>query len=779
MLRQLLKRSISHISEAGVTRLALFFYTSLIACPLKYVVLVPGGDEQWEFGLNYAHEHGIKFGSEILFNYGLLGFIENPMAIGSNLLEAAVIQTICWGIFVGLVYYVAFVRRIRLENLVMFVLAFNVGIFRFEALSLLLDVEVLLIIAIAVDCHERQVYPHILLILLCSFLAFLKFSGFEFAMVAIAGYVFSIALRNVKLAIKIGSLLIGGTMLVSGLGFLLYDPSVAHLFNYFHNILAVSDSYSSTMSRSYHPIILLLALFNATLYAANVYWSRQTKSASFSVGFAFLLTVFMAFKIGFVRQDAHMVGSFIYILMAFGIILLFSEPGPYRILHRATLLIMVASTVFVVFQTGLSKRAVLRTVGIKQSMFIYDFVHLGSTIERLHFDADIALNKEKLPPELLARLSSNPVTVIPSEMQYAAVNPIKLRFIPTMGTFLAGSAFLDSINAHFFEDEATAPMYILFNFEQSDGRHPLDFQSTWLSIYRWYDFDWEANNFILFSRRTTARYGTTTTISSDMHLVRGVVEVPIVDGLVLARVKLRYSLLGRIAKTLYRIPEIDMELQTSDGLRFSYRVIPGPIGDGFMLNGLPNTLHDLTLLLNEDKVIHPTGSFQLYGDGLARFEDSMRVEFIRVDGDKVTNETLPAATQLAQKTTPTLWSIDMIDDSIVATQKDIVHIRQYTNEPIVVRGWAVDLDAQSIAAGVWVNIDERPYLALYHLNRADVAEGYKEEQYRWCGFTAWIPMDGFANIGDHVVTLSIVSKNSKSYYATGLENAKHFRFDQK
>jgi hypothetical protein len=260
-----------------------------------------------------------------------------------------------------------------------------------------------------------------------------------------------------------------------------------------------------------------------------------------------------------------------------------------------------------------------------------------------------------------------------------------------------------------------------------------------------------------------------------MSTVRGVVTLPDGDGLALASVKLRYSALGRIAKSLYRIPEIEMNLLTSDSLRFSYRVIPGLIGDEFILNGLPYTSHDLTLLMSENMVTHRTVSFQLSGDGLNGFEDSMKVEFRRVDGDKVTNENLPAPAQLTQKTSPTLWSIDMIDDSIVATQTGGVHIKQEPAEPIVIRGWAVDLDAESLAAGIWVNIDGRSYPALYHLNRPDVANGYKMKEYNWCGFTAWIPSEKLSFGDEHVVTLSIVSNDGRSYYSTGLEKAKHIR----
>ncbi|AEE13958.1 hypothetical protein Thena_0311 [Thermodesulfobium narugense DSM 14796] len=62
------------LSEGAFAFVILFFFTF-------YIIIVPFGsglDPSWQFAMNYAFEHRLIFGKDIIFTYGPLGFLATP-----------------------------------------------------------------------------------------------------------------------------------------------------------------------------------------------------------------------------------------------------------------------------------------------------------------------------------------------------------------------------------------------------------------------------------------------------------------------------------------------------------------------------------------------------------------------------------------------------------------------------------------------------------------------------------------------------------------------------
>src|SRR4051812_10901993 len=95
---------------AHVSRAALFLWTILIACPVRYWPIQDTVDNTWVFAINYAAAHGLAIGKGIVWTTGPLGYLVFPQEIGANLAHALVFQGVLWAvliaIFVDLFYFV-------------------------------------------------------------------------------------------------------------------------------------------------------------------------------------------------------------------------------------------------------------------------------------------------------------------------------------------------------------------------------------------------------------------------------------------------------------------------------------------------------------------------------------------------------------------------------------------------------------------------------------------------------------------------------------------------
>src|SRR5947208_837931 len=63
-------------------------YILLVSFPGHYASLGWGLDASWIFGINYAVAHGLRFGRDVAFTYGPLGYLLFPLDLGGNLSHA-------------------------------------------------------------------------------------------------------------------------------------------------------------------------------------------------------------------------------------------------------------------------------------------------------------------------------------------------------------------------------------------------------------------------------------------------------------------------------------------------------------------------------------------------------------------------------------------------------------------------------------------------------------------------------------------------------------------
>lgn len=132
--------------------------------------------------------------------------------------------------------------------------------------------------------------------------------------------------------------------------------------------------------------------------------------------------------------------------------------------------------------------------------------------------------------------------------------------------------------------------------------------------------------------------------------------------------------------------------------------------------------------------------------------DDNKVSNLKINNLKKVNETQ-------------LYKIDFINGIQFNEKDNIISFRDNSPKTINISGWAVDLKNKKSALGVYAVLDDSTTCisGQNHLNRKDVADFYKMNKYKDCGFNLDIDINKL-QYGNHKLSLIILLNDKKSYY---------------
>ena len=111
-----------------------------------------------------------------------------------------------------------------------------------------------------------------------------------------------------------------------------------------------------------------------------------------------------------------------------------------------------------------------------------------------------------------------------------------------------------------------------------------------------------------------------------------------------------------------------------------------------------------------------------------------------------------------------LFYIEDVNGKRPASQK-LLPVAIDWEETLIIKGWAVDQINNSAARGIMIDVDngklEMP--ALYGIDRPDIAEYHKNENYRYSGFEASVDASAIGS-GQHIMAIKVLAANGKEYY---------------
>ncbi|MBN2054580.1 hypothetical protein JW905_06645 [bacterium] len=83
-------------TAAFLVKLAAFLYVALLGCPLKCFPILPGLDPSWGYTLHRFAGSEVKFGRDVVWTFGPLGWISAPMDMGETIRFGLIFQGAAW-----------------------------------------------------------------------------------------------------------------------------------------------------------------------------------------------------------------------------------------------------------------------------------------------------------------------------------------------------------------------------------------------------------------------------------------------------------------------------------------------------------------------------------------------------------------------------------------------------------------------------------------------------------------------------------------------------------
>lgn len=747
-------------------------YLSLLAFPGAYMAAGSGLDPSWVYGLNALALSGHIFGRDVAFTYGPLGYILDPLDMGTNLLQGLAFRFLIHLVFVLTLAHFALKPR-RWIQVWLFTAAYVAAML--AGLGYEPQIVVALLLCVVMDGGPLSPLAGGLAGAVTGTFLFMKFSlGVEtLAMIVLAGVacLYNRDRRRLPGVLSAASAFLCSVAVVATV--LLKSP--ANAASWFHESVEIAGAYSSAMSITGHPDFLSYGLESLAMYGILCVALLTVRSSQAPLAIAFAPMTFFSFKEGFVRQDVgHVLGFFPVVIFLVGLLILTSTEWKELAFATSTCVAVLWATSTVVGGLqGVRLPSVADVTNAAQGRS-----NLAHLLDLQNVRANLARqSRSNLQPDRLPDRWSNvlhhtgsAVGILPWELSFAAANGLDWSPNPVLQAYSAYTPFLDKWSAAHYEG-SKAPHYIIAQFLDVDGRNPLLSEpDTWRSVlanYRVRDSDPKLGALLLEkvpepSAVSMKRIGQTTATIGER------ITVPHSGRLVYAKFEMRQTLIGKVQSALVQAPPVYLGLLYGSGRTITYRFIPATAEDAVPISYVPWDIEGFKQLFS-GSAVDPVVAFEIYGPGAALYESKFRLIWLESDR-RLSYPT--SSTEGAHGLNPagnnSPFSVDNFNKYRQPRSGSVLRVDMETDPNIRITGWAVDGDAGRAASQVWIDIDGRTELpAAYGASRPDVAAHFHNQLFGPSGFSAAFGTWILGRRGLHVLSLRVVTADGRSYYDPG------------
>jgi hypothetical protein len=484
--------------------LALTFLT------IPRIPLTNGMESSWSAVLNYAHQNGLQFGTDIVYTYGPLGFLSifyfTPDTAG---LRLAVDVALCFGVAAGLCL-LAWRLGMGWRLLTIAVFTLLIANVQYGTQDLLINIGLL---CWGLLC-ARESRPRLRLYLLCLvlfaiFSALTKITGLVIATLTVGALAADLGLRGCR---RLGLALVLGFIAGFLGGWAVLGQAVSQIPSFLAGGLGISGGYNGAMGLEPSRAALtggfltLLAVLAATLTRYLAQERRDTLQRwRQRLLFAWLLSlIFITWKHGFVRADPH---HAIFFLGFAPVLALVLGALPWTTLKRD-------------HWTGqLAGACCLCATITLQSLLYPDFLHLDRPFQqaaanaatllwpaeyRAQMEYSLRLERQRAAlPRLREMIGPASVDVFGNYQAYAVFNELNYRPRPVFQSYSAYSAPLMRLNERFYASSA-APEFVLAKLGSIDDRLPvLEDALAFRYLLRNYEPTGNEGGFLLLKSRSS------------------------------------------------------------------------------------------------------------------------------------------------------------------------------------------------------------------------------------------------------------------------------------
>jgi hypothetical protein len=620
-------------------RALILVYVVLVESPIRYWRISSEKiDASWVFALNYGASQGLRFGRDLIWTNGPLGFLTFPQNIGHNLAYGLLFQVCAWVVLAAILADLFLRAGIPLRNLGLFSLAVGVAsplfwynynddyLFLAGALTLLVLVR-----------FQGGIVRYITALAIIGIIPLIKPSGGIDAALALGGFLIDRVIQLRWKAWREVALAAVVPLASAAVGLWLTLPSVDALEKFVRGTWEILSGYSAAQSKAGSSLVLAAA----GLTLAAVFWFMRFRSRPEQRRFFALflgLPLLFGIKHGFVRQDNHVLNFFCFAVLAVGFIGLYTEFGAWRELRwlkgwgKYVAVALVLPLAIVIASRVATHPIVLgQPTGLSGLRAMY-LAWMSATSGRTR-DQERALMGSDAPgpsvdPEIKAILNREPVSFLSLSYSEAYFDNLQLRIYPVVQRFNEYTPYLDNLNAEWVRTKG--PRYLVFVRDEFERRHPwTEAPAMWAEIYRLYETRLLSNNDLLLERRSEPRFKSIAITETGQMQMPGELIVPSEDKGLFWSLDCRLGTSGVLRKLFWRVPETTMIVET-DGQTKEYRSITSVLSAPVMGAWLPDTLPEFAAVLQHD----PAPRFRVKklifgGPGASSYQSTCMVRWAR------------------------------------------------------------------------------------------------------------------------------------------------------
>lgn len=740
--------------------------------PISITLIAPNVDNSGMYLLNIANQLGLKFGTDLAFTYGPLGFLYATQNIGHN----AQIALMFYGLLTLAEIWLAFCTFRRLHGRRGMVLICCSVVLFLSGVSLWTkDYYICFLVFLALSLAWTEVHPHRYLIfasVVTVVLALIKFNTGIQCVVTLVLFVLGKLILERHHALRYLPYLpaIAATYITA---FLIYNPSFAALGHYLSTNIEISSGYSTAMSLVPEPRKLAAAILCGGCFCVLIVIVFLADRES---GFYLLMfsgALFQIFKHGYVRADAHIYIFFMGFLMIITVITLFLNYDRLLPALKSKHGMAVCSCLMAVVTLAVPVYALHTSLQNLSQVFPDKLNDLLYGISSRMETRITPSNEDILPDRMLKIIGNETVAVLPWELSIGAYNNINMDVMPSMQSLMAYTPDLDEENAAFFTG-SSAPKYVVFAFYAIDGRLPLlETPATWQAIYENYTAVLQDGIYLLLEKNDTPYIMKLGTPDTQVDSSNAQIKLPDTGGETYVRMDAELNLWGKLNKLFYQVSPVTITLFCDDGSTINGRVLPEVLKNGIVLSDLPNSLQSTGLVMNGQPSAKKIVSFCLGGDGWKYYKATMTVHFQKVLSQKETLEYSPykeikvqpvenPTYKLRATKKPGIFWVDSVNGTSIKAS-----MTTKREAGFYLSGWALDNLTKNAPKAVYLKFGDR-YYQLRQTERPDVSKVYLgNTNHSRCGYAGWVSLVD-SPPGKYPVSLVVICEDGASYYESAI-----------
>lgn len=539
--------------------------------------------------INIASDRGWKYGDDILFTRGPLGFLASTCGVGHNIEITLLATGILWLSQVWLLG--RYVRTYAVG-------AFGTGRLLLAGLLLWaiprppLDGYLLYVVLLALSAawfaeNKRGIF--LWACLLTTLQLFIMFASALSCCSAIGMFwiIWFFKARGAWRQICWYPFIIPIAFVA---GYLLYNPSWSGLWGYLRSAQEIAGSYSLSMSLAEEPLYAWLSLLPVGLYGVMLAWLALKNRPAGQYLLLFMGCFWVAMKHGLVRVDMwHLDAAMSAMVPMFSLMAVFTPFRKTRVVRHQKTLAVAGVMALILLGAVLNGRGLVpKAKAYFRTVYGPNWNRLSSILDVTDKIVNPRQGDDRLPGPFLEAIGTNTIAFYPLELSFAAFNDVHFTPMPVLQAYTAYTPFLDACNARFFRDDSRAPTFVVMSLRTLDGRWPLiESPRAWNAIRENYEMHLYDEPYLLLKRRAAARLIEYRVLSSNVYARGQDIPLPADAGRVFISADLKLSRWGRIVKWFYHIPPVTLRAAFANGLIVDGRCIPDNLSSQTLVSFLP------------------------------------------------------------------------------------------------------------------------------------------------------------------------------------------------